>query len=253
MNTKYIEYYYQAEDFFFRSLSKETLDFDDKASIYITGVLSPHLNLLILKKYIFDFDVFLGKINEIFKTKNLPFCVVIQETLLDTKIESVLKEKSFTSEEMSAAMIFDLTQEIQWDKNDKIIIQRIDGNTLEKWAIPVKEAFEASTEIMNQYRLCHEKNKNKSHFYHFSLFENNVPVASVTLSVNNTLARVDDGGTLINYRRKGYLTLLLYHALETAKELGAEYCFTDAAEQGQAVCQKMGFNLLFKNKILQRK
>ncbi|NNM59955.1 MAG: GNAT family N-acetyltransferase [Legionellales bacterium] len=87
------------------------------------------------------------------------------------------------------------------------------------------------------------------HLCHFSLYIDKIPVASLTLSIANGLARIDDVGTLPAYQRRGYATDLIRHALTLAYRLGITHCFLEASLSGQVVYEKIGFNTLFTSEI----
>ena len=80
-----------------------------------------------------------------------------------------------------------------------------------------------------------------SKLHHFSLYREEKPIASITLSLNNAIARIDDVGTLPEFQGKGYATRLMNYALSKAKELGATYCFLEASDSGLLIYQKLGF------------
>lgn len=71
-------------------------------------------------------------------------------------------------------------------------------------------------------------------------------MSSLTLSLHNDLARIDDLGTLPSYQKQGFATELVHFALEQAKNLKANYCFLEASESGLSLYKKIGFKSLFK-------
>jgi GNAT superfamily N-acetyltransferase len=124
------------------------------------------------------------------------------------------------------------------------------NNKLDHWAQPLLQAFESTTEITNQYRNIHYNALKKAKkFYHFSCYQDENPVASLTLTINEGVARVDDVGTLPFYQNKGIATYLVHYAIGEAKRLGATSCFLEASASGLSVYQKIGFQPLFKNHI----
>ena len=89
--------------------------------------------------------------------------------------------------------------------------------------------------------------------YHFSLYSEEKPIASITLSLNNDIARIDDVGTLPEFQGKGYATRLMNYALSEAKKLGTTHCFLEASDSGLSIYQKLGFKTLFRNNVYSRK
>ncbi|WP_341826610.1 GNAT family N-acetyltransferase [Candidatus Sarmatiella mevalonica] len=88
---------------------------------------------------------------------------------------------------------------------------------------------------------------------HFSLYKQNEPISSITLSMHdNTIARIDDVGTLPEFQGKGYASALMRYVLSEAKRLGVRHCFLESSDSGLGVYQKLGFEPLFKNNIYSR-
>lgn len=71
----------------------------------------------------------------------------------------------------------------------------------------------------------------------------------MTLSLNKGVARIDDVGTLPEFQGKGYATHLMNDVLFTAKQLGADHCFLESSDSGLGIYKKLGFELLFENRI----
>jgi ribosomal protein S18 acetylase RimI-like enzyme len=71
--------------------------------------------------------------------------------------------------------------------------------------------------------------------------------------MHDTIARIDDVGTLPELQGKGYATHLMRYVLSEAKRLGAHHCFLESSDSGFGVYQKLGFEPLFKNNIYSRK
>jgi ribosomal protein S18 acetylase RimI-like enzyme len=144
---------------------------------------------------------------------------------------------------------------------DKISIEKtasFDGETLIKandnqlndWMMPLIGAFESTFEICSIYAMTHKNAlKNNINFLHFSLYKKRKPIASITLSLNKNIARIDDVGTLPAFQGKGYATHLMRYVLSVAKERGACYCFLESSDSGVGVYQKLEFKTLFKNNI----
>jgi ribosomal protein S18 acetylase RimI-like enzyme len=84
---------------------------------------------------------------------------------------------------------------------------------------------------------------------HSSLYKQEQPISSITLSINNDLARIDDVGTLPEFQRKGYATHLIKDALSAAKKLNVNYCFLESSTSSFSIYKSLGFEFLFKNNI----
>ena len=111
----------------------------------------------------------------------------------------VLTTMGYTQKSKSISMIVDLErcvidQTAGFD--DKTPIKWND-NPLNDWMIPLIGAFESTIEICSIYATTHA-NALKWHINlrHFSLYKQEKPVASITLSMHdNTTARIDNVGT----------------------------------------------------------
>jgi predicted GNAT family acetyltransferase len=91
-------------------------------------------------------------------------------------------------------------------------------------------------------------------YRHFSLYKQEKPIASITLSMHDdNIARIDDVGTLPEFQGKGYAMHLMRYVLSEAKKLGARHCFLESSDSGLRVYQNLGFEPLFKNNIYSRK
>ena len=125
---------------------------------------------------------------------------------------------------------------------------------LNDWMMPLIGAFESTFEICSIYATTHKNALKKNiNLRHFSLYKQEKPIASITLSLNNGIARIDDVGTLPEFQGKGYATHLMHYVLSEAKRLGAHHCFLESSDSGFGVYQKLGFEPLFKNNIYSRK
>ena len=126
-------------------------------------------------------------------------------------------------------------------------------NQLNDWMMPLVGAFESTFEICRIYAGIHENAlKRNINLRHFSLYKQEQPIASITLSMHDAIARIDDVGTLPELQGKGYATHLMRYVLFEAKKLGARHCFLESSDSGFGVYQKLGFETLFKNNIYSR-
>jgi len=130
---------------------------------------------------------------------------------------------------------------------------KANDDQLNDWMMPLIGAFESTIEICSIYAATHESALKKNiNLRHFSLYKQEKPIASITLSLNNGIARIDDVGTLTEFQGKGYATHLMHYVLSEAKKLGASHCFLESSNSGLVVYQKFGLEPLFKNNIYSR-
>jgi GNAT superfamily N-acetyltransferase len=249
MKNRLIRLFYKAEDYFFRSISEKSLDLKSQATGYYTGIPSDNFNLLIIKEKIPDIENILASTTVFFKENPAPWSIVIEEDLLTEVTENNIKRYGFSYSDVSVAMFLDIETHDLLPNMPNLIIADV-NNKLDHWAQPLLHAFESTIEITNQYRDVHlNALKTAKNFYHFSCYQDEIPVASLTLTINKGMARIDDVGTLPFYQNKGIATYLIHYAIGEAKRLGVTYCFLEASASGLSVYQKIGFQPLFKNRI----
>lgn len=248
MNNRLIDLFYKAEDYFFRSISKECLDFGDLATAYLTGVDTEHDNLVVLRNNIAEIDDILNQCRDFYNINGTPWNVVIAEQFTSSIFEHSLKNFSFSLSAKSEAMYIALIKQNKIDNLGNIDIRSV-GDKLDQWMKPLIKAFDLPFEVMRQYADVHEMAlRNNADFHHFTLFIDKMPISSLTLSLQANNARIHDVGTLPAYQNRGYATHLIKHAINEAINIGVEYCFLEASESGMPVYQKLGFKPLFKNK-----
>ena len=250
------ELYHQAENYFFNSISTKCLNLDDAAICYMTSVPVADLNIVYIKKHPSSLDKILNSVKLFYGQADLGFIVIIPEELCATEIDKIFEAADYFQTDKSVAMAFDLKNLIinnVTNFDDGTLIKASD-NKLEDWLVPMT-AFSATDYEMcikyaDTHKLALERN---SKLHHFSLYREEKPIASITLSLNNDIARIDDVGTLPEFQGKGYATRLMNYALSEARKLGAIYCFLESSDSGLSIYQKLGFKTLFKNNVYSRK
>lgn len=247
MKNALITLFYQAEDYFFRSMSKECLDFDELTTAYFTGVNLESDNPIYIRKNIATINAVLNRCKDFYDTNNSPWNVIVTEQFISNDLTHSLNNLGFSLSGKSVAMFIELNKQSKHIITDDVTIYLVDDK-LDHWMMPVGGAFETTAEVTRQYADVHERAlRNKANFHHFTLYKGEVPISSLTLSVQSNVARISDVGTLPEYQNKGYATQLMKYALNEAIDLGAKHCFLEASEVGISVYQRLGFIALFKN------
>ena len=255
MSLELIHLYHQAEDYFFRSVSKECFSLYDGAKAYMTGVPVADLNLIYVQNTK-ALDKILSAGKQFYDQHNLPFVVIIPQEFCTTAIENVLNLMGYHQTYESVSMgikLEDFTANNTVNFDDGVII-RSNDDQLSDWMNPLIGAFESTFEISSMYMATHEVALKKNiNLRHFSMYKQEKPIASITLSLHSGIARIDDVGTLPEFQGKGYATRLMTYVLSEAKRSGAHHCFLESSDSGLGVYKKLGFKLLFKNNIYSRK
>lgn len=237
--------YHQAEDYFFTSISQATQHFKNYASAYLTGVEAGSLNLLIIKQPDGDIGTVLKDGVRFFEDAGLPFIVLLPEDAA-SKLANQLNTEGLTAAYNTVAMQLSMKNFMLKNSHSDVFEIRCTNECLSEWALPLESAFESNPTLMMQYRLRHQAAIDyQKQFSHFSLYVKNHPVCSLTLSVNNGLARLDDIGTDIEFQGRGYASALIQHTLELVAASTVSHCFLDASSQGASLYRRTGFSTLF--------
>lgn len=252
MNAPVINLYRQAEDYFFRGISSKCLNLDDGAHAYMTG--GAGLNFIYITRNTDVLDKILIQGQDFYDKDNLSFEVIIPQKLCTSQIVGILNTMSYPQKSKSVSMVMNLDK-FAIDKTpnfDAETMIKTNDNQLSDWMMPLIGAFESTFEICSIYANIHEQALNKINLRHFSLYKQEKPIASITLSLINDIVRIDDVGTLPEFQGKGYATHLMRYVLSETKRLGAHHCFLESSDSGLGVYQKLGFEPLFKNNIYSR-
>lgn len=264
MNALLTNLYRQAEDYFFRGISSKCLDLDDGAHAYMTG--GAELNFIYITRNTNALDKILIQGKQFFDQDNRSFDVIIPQELCRSQMADVLNTLRYPQKSKSVSMFVNLYR-FATDKTssfDSETTIKLNDDQLNDWMMPLIGAFESTIESCRVYATTHANAlKRNINLRHFSLYKQkpstyakasvDKPIASITLSMHDAIARIDDVGTLPELQGKGYATHLMRYVLSEAKKLGARHCFLESSDSGLGVYQKLGFEILFKNNIYSRK
>lgn len=250
MSATLTDFYQQAENYFFEGIAKKCVVLDDGCKAYMTG--DAGLNFIYLRKEVENINDVLVRGSQFFEQYDLSFDVIIAQDLCRAKVMDVLNAMGFVQSDKSVSMVLDLDR-FEIDKavsSDASTTIKANNDCLSDWISPLVSAFESTHEACSSYADRHENAlKNNINFSHYSLYQNEKIIASITLSLNNGIARIDDVGTLPEHQGQGYATHLINYALSVAKGAGAHHCFLEASDAGLSVYRKLGFEPLFVDNI----
>jgi GNAT superfamily N-acetyltransferase len=229
------------------------LNLDDGANAYMTG--GALLNFIYITRNTNVLDEILTKGKQFYGQENLSFEVIIPQELCTEKIAGIFNTLGYSQDCKSVSMLknldrFAMDKAVGFDSETMI---KANDNQLNEWMMPLIGAFESTFKICSLYASIHENAlKSNINLRHFSLYLQEKPIASITLSLHNNIARIDDVSTLPEFQGKGYATQLMLYVISEAKRLGADHCFLESSDSGLALYQKLGFEPLFKNNIYLR-
>ena len=250
MISKYIkDKFYKCEDYFYRSISQECREFGERGTAYFTGIDNAYLNPLFLRENQDPFEKILKEAQKFYTNHMCPWCVIILEHLTSEKHLKILSTFNFFLKETSVVMAIDLKESVKFECFKKCHIKFM-SDTLNEWMIPLIGAFGTAEELTRRYSETHiHARSKKANFYHFTMYQENQPVSSLTLSITQKGACLNDVGTRPEFQKKGFASTLILFALSEAQKLGAMYCFLDASTAGFSLYKRLGFTPLFKNNI----
>ena len=244
---------HEIEDYFFTQISKSKLAFESDITVYKTNLDSSNLNFVYIKNTQYkNLKKIIESIVKFFKKDNLGFSLIVEERLCSEDFINLLKEFKFEEDENTEMMKLNLQQfNCSEFRNKEISICSTDLK-LDDWIIPLKSAFGNDDLTAESYLKLHEKAiLRKAKLKHYTLYLEGRPVSSITLTLHNNLARLDDIGTIVDFQRNGFATILINYALNIAKNYGISKCYLEASKSGMKLYEKIGFEKLKSNRIFQ--
>ena len=182
-----------------------------------------------------------------YEKQNLPWALVLPEYLYDESINQMILSQSLCLMGKGVAMSIMLDTVKTLPPSSPLII-KIMNNDLSTWSIPPLLGFESTQEIIGAYTTQHQLALDAgATLYHLSGFIDDQIISSLTLSLTDDYARIDDVSTIPTHQKKGYATALMKEAVKYAKQLKARTCFLEASDAGLSIYQQIGFSELFKN------
>ncbi|MEQ1975742.1 GNAT family N-acetyltransferase [Xenorhabdus sp. SGI240] len=247
--------HHQIEDYFFSSISQMSQHISESVRAYVTGVETNSLNFLLVidvnEQTAGDLQRGIRLLEE--KTY-VPFAIVAVEP--DSQILAVIQQTGFVldADSITTAMQLDL---VDWQMHNVSVMEydvRCVDLCLDDWAIPIESAFETDDAISEQYQKCHQAALDAGkNLQHYTLYIDELPVCSLTLSRLNNFVRLDDISTVMGKQRRGYAFALINHVLNKAKQDSATACYLDASRDGNGLYRRIGFKPLFEYQGLSRK
>ena len=186
-----------------------------------------------------------------YDAKSRDCMIICPEGQTHSIIQSHQTEWQLEDEDPTTAMLLQLDQWQAVPNRVDDFTVKLSNDDLSYWSYPLLTAFGGGNTlqdaiIIQQYQKAHELALQQNFpLYHFALMRNNAPICSLTLTIMDQGARLDDIGTDVHHQGKGYATALIQYALAFAQDKGAEYCVLEASSDGLSVYQKLGFKPLW--------
>lgn len=237
--------FYAAEAYFWGSISQATYQPSSNAQCFLSSIKTPFFNFFFMHEGATETDLMKGA--TFFTDAQQAYIVAVEDNALSKNIQKALKQHALIFDCCTSAMELILQQRIQlqFPHNPDI---RIEANTnLLDWGHPLTSAFAIEKEeLTHQYQVAHQHAlDNHCQFYHFALFDQQQSACALTLTIQGTIARLDDIGTKAELQGNGYASYLIEEALRFAESKGVTHCYLDASSEGLSIYQKIGFKTLF--------
>ena len=251
MNINLKDLFYKAEHYFFEAISNRFCYFDSYARAYYTAIKDEPNNILFIKSPMPSLPQLLDKASAFFKSDDAHWSVEIPQHLCSETYIKDLASYGFHPTEIAVAMALSL--DINTPSTQSFLDIRPINDRLDEWVIPLIAYPSTTVEVNKEYQARHENALRCGYaLNHFSLYEESQVISSLTISLNQELARIDDVATVPEFQGKGCATKLMRYALNHAAENGAKYCFLEASQMGVSIYKKLNFNILFNNQIFCR-
>lgn len=244
MSTNADVLYHQTEAHYFSATNPVERWFGSCVSAYLADQDVNEWNLLFIRVGGAPLEDAIAACEQLIRGSAVPVRVVVHQDALATCAHR-LEALSLVAADQSTAMVLELRCFVaSWPVADNVEIGLADS--LDAWSEPLTSAFRLPVGGLAHYQARHQVALDRGEgLLHFTLSVDRKVVSSLTLSMCDGLARLNDVGTHRAFRGKGYATQLIYAALAHARHLGAQWCFLEASSEGVSLYRSLGFRVLF--------
>lgn len=245
--------FYQQENHFWSAICLDTVYIDHHTVAYFSELPLPVFNLIYLHQgaSINSFE----KADHLFKQQAKPYVLVVHEQTL-CQFVSQIAQLGLIADGRSTAMVLPQKTLSQYNTAPQLEANyqiKLSNDQLDDWAQPLITAFPVDVEeeeedstVIDEYIRYHQRALDKKTcMMHFVLYVEKNPVSTLTLTLNNKTARLDDIGTDIQFQGNGFATQLIKHALYICNQHGIEKCVLEASSDGLSIYKKLGFDAIF--------
>nr|WP_315415987.1 GNAT family N-acetyltransferase [uncultured Pseudomonas sp.] len=235
--------YHRTENHYFAATCSLHRRYNACINAYLTDEALDPFNLLFIRVGSGPLGDAVAAMLDVIRGTTLDIRVVIHEEKVEG-LRDVLTELGFQAAEVTTAMVLEQSHLVPPTSDSAVQISLTQH--LDDWAAPLGNAFSMLPEGLARYQARHERALEAGEaLYHFILTSEGQVRSSLTLSMCDGEARLNDVGTLMDFRGRGYATQLIHAALRHATSLGAERCFLEASTQGLALYRTLRFTRLF--------
>lgn len=238
--------FHEMERFFFSLVSLNHINYETLI-LFETGVMSAGLNPVFVKKMDDAILADIAQCKSYYTQKNVPWTIVVPEhAQMYSEQENQLSQE-YELMDIGVGMAFTLSSNNLTAPTTPLEFRAMNED-LSTWSIPLIHGYQSTYEITSVYTLRHQEALEKGNgIYHFSGFYAGEVVASVTLTINENQARIDDLATLPTFQKRGFASALIANTLLHALNLNVHTCFLEASNDGLNLYRRLGFQPLFTN------
>ncbi|KTC38368.1 GNAT family acetyltransferase [Pseudomonas sp. ABAC21] len=235
--------YQKTDEHFYSTTCLPYRRYGSCVSAYVIDEDDGPQNLLIIRLGCVPSGDELAAALDLIRRTPLPVRLVIHEQKVEA-LRELLTDLDFQAAEMTTAMAL---RWVSLTPSPSAAAAQISlTRDLTQWAVPLASAFSSAPAEVAHYQLRHERALEAGEaLYHFVLSVEGQVASSLTLSMCDGAARINDFGTVAGLRGKGYGTRLIQTVLLHAWRLGGLLCFLEATTGATSLYQSLGFERLF--------
>lgn len=197
----------------------------------------------------------LSEIEAAFEKLNRAPCIYLAGEQLSDENVKLLQRQSYQEEMIESWMIFDgnLSFEVNYP-----VVRITDGKGFDDFKTVFAKAYGGEKtpeqpygELPETYLKCLDNSfDNIENFYHFVIYDNDLPVSIATLCYKNGNGGIYSVGTDQAYRGKGLGSAITRACIQKWKELGGNLLLlqTETGSKVEQLYSKLGFNKYFAGK-----
>lgn len=235
---------------FYKTIAKDQFEMPG-LSIFITGVNSPFLNVVIDTRTEQTINKEQMKIiKNFFDRYQVPWVWLLTPI---AKLND-LELNGLDLLEEAPGMYFDLSKSLPAIQTNFKIEEADENNDLATWIEPLNEGFPG-----DDSGVCYRKlnadllNKSEKKLRHFIAYFDNEVAAAATLFLSEDSVMLHNLATKHKFKKRGLGKALALHRMKIAKNLGYKHCFLDASEEGYQLHRKLGLKVYCITKAYQLK
>ncbi|MGL5268775.1 MAG: GNAT family N-acetyltransferase [Spiroplasma sp.] len=223
--------------------------FDSEAQIHFTNSIASTSNLNVAVSKNLKTKKQINKALEIikvFQNNKMPFTWCVVSDSKDLREKEFFLANGFNYLETIVSMVLDLkqfNQKMPLNEHEKInLVETLED--VEKFRSVIKDTFSLKLLDLQKYYGLYELAKQQKLNYQIYLTIDELPISTGQFYYHENLVILDDIATSPKFQKQGYAKKVLFHLLNTAKDMGYEQAVLIATPPGLPVYQRLGFKAI---------